>query len=141
AMVRDRDALVNPLHGWEKALREPAMRGHPLQDRERYGLLMGLVARLHGRLWQAGTHNGGTVFGSGGQRLSGLVPLEPSGKEGLLRGQYDKDDLEYVGLPKLDLLGLKMHTALRKAGELVSGSSAATSTRSPRRRTTGRRIA
>ncbi len=120
ARIRDRDALVRPIHGWERALAEPAMRGHPLQDGGRYGLLMGLAARLYGKLWQAGTHNGGAVFGSEGQHLSGLVPLELSGKEGLLRAQYDKDDLEYVGLPKLDLLGLKMHTALRKAGELVS---------------------
>ncbi|WP_166395066.1 DNA polymerase III subunit alpha [Rubrobacter marinus] len=120
ARVRDRDALVRPIRGWERALREPAMRDHPLQDRERYGLLMELAARLYGRLWQAGTHNGGAVFGSGGRHLSELLPLEPSGREGLLRAQYDKDDLEYVGIPKLDLLGLKMHTALRKAGELVS---------------------
>ena len=120
ARIRDRDALVHPISGWERALREPAMRGHPLQDRSRYGLLMELSARLDGRLWQAGTHNGGAVFGSAELHLSRLVPLEPSGKEGLLRTQYDKDDLEYAGLPKLDLLGLKMHTALRKAGELVS---------------------
>ncbi len=120
ARVRDRDALVHPIHGWERALQEPAMRGHPLQDRERYRLLMELSAGLHGKLWQAGTHNGGAVFGSEERHLSGLVPLEPSGKEGLLRTQYDKDDLEYAGLPKLDLLGLKMHTAMRKAGELVS---------------------
>src|SRR5918993_3468049 len=39
---------------------------------------------------------------------------------GLLRVQYDKDDLEYAGMPKLDLLGLRMHTALHAAGELAS---------------------
>jgi error-prone DNA polymerase len=118
--IRDRDALVFPIDTWEKALAEPAMRGHPFQDRGRYGLLLDLSSRLHGRLLQAGTHNGGTVFGNERRHLSEIVPLEPSGKEGLLRCQYDKDDLEYVGLPKLDLLGLKMHTALRKAGELAS---------------------
>lgn len=118
--VQDRDTLVDPILGWEEALREPAMRGHPLQDRERHRLLLGLSARLYGRLWQPGTHNGGLVFGNERYHLSELVPLEPSGKPGLLRCQYDKDDLEYVGLPKLDLLGLKMHTALRKARELAS---------------------
>jgi error-prone DNA polymerase len=116
----DRDRLLNPVSGWEEALREPAMRGHPLQDRQRYKLLLGLAWRLSGRLHQAGTHLGGMVFGSESDHLSGLVPLEPSGQPGLLRCQYDKDDLEYVGLLKLDLLGLKMHTALRKAGELAS---------------------
>jgi error-prone DNA polymerase len=105
---------------WDEALLEPAMRGHPLQGKERYRLLLDLSLRLRGRLHQAGTHLGGLVLGNEEHHLSELVPLEPSGKPGLLRCQYDKDDLEYIGLPKLDLLGLKMHTALRKAGELAS---------------------
>jgi error-prone DNA polymerase len=116
----DRGRLLNPISGWEEALREPAMRGHPLQDRRRHELLLGLSWELAGRLHQAGTHLGGLVFGNETNHLSELVPLEPSGQPGLLRCQYDKDDLEYVGLPKLDLLGLKMHTALCKAGELAS---------------------
>jgi error-prone DNA polymerase len=116
----DRDRLFNPIFGWEEALREPAMRGHPLQDRQRYKLLLGLSWKLAGRLHQAGTHLGGLVFGNETKHLSELVPLEPSGQPGLLRCQYDKDDLEYIGVPKLDLLGLKMHTALHKAGELAS---------------------
>ena len=117
----DRDRVLNPVSGWHEALREPAMRGHPLlQDRKGHELLLDLSWRLSGRLYQAGTHLGGLVFGNEKNHLSGLVPLEPAGKPGLLRCQFDKDDLEYVGLPKLDLLGLKTHTALRKAGELVS---------------------
>jgi error-prone DNA polymerase len=116
----DRGRLLNPVSGWEEALREPAMRGHPLQDRRGHELLLDLSWRLAGRLQQAGTHLGGLVFGNETNHLSGLVPLEPSGQPGLLRCQYDKDDLEYVGLPKLDLLGLKMHTALNKARELAS---------------------
>ena len=116
----DRDRLLNPISGWNEALEEPAMRGHPLQNRQKYRLLLDLSWRLSGRLSKAGTHNGGLLFGNHTHRLSDLVPLEPSGKDGLIRTQYDKDDLEYVGLPKLDLLGLKMHTALRKAGELIS---------------------
>jgi DNA-directed DNA polymerase III PolC len=116
----DRDRLLNPISGWGEALQEPAMRGHPLQDRARHRLLLELSWGLVGRLQGAGTHLGGLVFGNEGYHLSEIAPLEPSGRPGLLRCQYDKDDLEYVGLPKLDLLGLKMHTALRKAGEMVS---------------------
>lgn len=91
-----------------------------MQNRRRYGLLAELSWGLLGRLWEAGTHNGGTVFGNEHHHLSELVPLEPSGKEDLIRCQWDKDDLEYAGVPKLDLLGLKMSTALRKAGEMAS---------------------
>ena len=117
---RDRDRVYAGLEGWEEALREPQMRGHPLQDRRRYRLLLELSAGLVGRNREAGTHSGGMVFGTDARHLSGFVPLEPSGTEGLPRCQYDKDGLEYVGLPKLDLLGLRMHTALSEAGRLVS---------------------
>ena len=118
----DRDRVYAGLSGWEESLAEPAMKGHPLQDRERYRLLLELSAGLAGRIKEGGTHSGGMVFGSAEHHLSELVPLEPSGTKGLMRCQYDKDDLERVGLPKLDLLGLRMHTALHKAGELASRS-------------------
>src|ERR687894_108271 len=118
---RDRDRVYNPLEGWQEALAEPAMRGHPLQNTQRYKLLLEISGRLAGRLLQAGTHLGGLVFGNEHRRLPELVPVEPTGIEGLLRVQYDKDDLEYAGMPKLDLLGLRMHTALHEAGVLASG--------------------
>ena len=117
---RDRGRIYTPLSGWEEALAEPAMRGHPLQDRKRHKLLLELSGRLAGRYLQAGTHLGGLVFGNGHHHLSELAPVEPSGMPGLLRVQYDKDDLEYAGMPKLDLLGLRMHTALHAAGELAT---------------------
>ena len=117
---RDRGRIYTPLSGWDEALAEPAMRGHPLQDRKRHKLLLELSGRLVGRHLQAGTHNGGLVFGNEDYHLSELAPVEPSGMPGLLRVQYDKDDLEYVGMPKLDLLGLRMHTALHAVGELAS---------------------
>jgi error-prone DNA polymerase len=60
------------------------------------------------------------VFGNDRHHLFDLVPVEPSGMPGLLRYQCDKDGLEYAGLPKLDLLGLRMHTALTEVGELAS---------------------
>ena len=117
---RDRGRTYNPLSGWEEALAEPAMRGHPLQDRGKHKLLLEVSGRLAGHHLQAGTHNGGLVFGNERRHLSELAPLEPTAMPGLLRVQYDKDDLEYVGIPKLDLLGLRMHTALREAGVLAS---------------------
>ncbi len=117
---RDRNRVYAGLSGWEEVLAEPAMRRHPLQDTSRHRLLLELSAGLVGRIREAGTHSGGMVFGTAKYHLSELVPLEPSGMEGLLRCQYDKDDLEYVGLPKLDLLGIRMHTALHEAGVLAS---------------------
>ncbi|QIN81110.1 DNA polymerase III subunit alpha (plasmid) [Rubrobacter marinus] len=118
--IRDRDRLVNYESEWDAALSSPPMRGHPLQDRKRHALLLELAGELEGKLHQPGTHLGGLVLGAAGVHLSEIVPLEPSGKEGLIRCQFDKDDLELVGLPKLDLLGLKTHTALDKAARTVS---------------------
>jgi error-prone DNA polymerase len=105
---------------WEEALSSPAMRRHPLQDRQQHRLLLELSAELRGRLQQPGTHLAGLVLGTPTRHLSELVPVEPSGKPNLLRVQYDKDDLEFCGIPKLDLLGLRMHTALFEAGQLAS---------------------
>ncbi|MDX5895147.1 DNA polymerase III subunit alpha [Rubrobacter radiotolerans] len=116
----DREHVYNSVSGWDEALFEPSMRGHRLQDRERYSLLLDLSWRLRGKLHQAGTHSGGLVFGTDSLHLSEIVPLEPSGIDGLLRVQADKDDLELLGLPKLDLLVLRIHDALHHAGELVS---------------------
>jgi error-prone DNA polymerase len=117
---KDRNKVYVSLSGWEESLAEPAMKGHPLQDVEKHRLLLEVSAELAGRIKEGGTHSGGMVFGTAEHHLSELVPLEPSGTEGLLRCQYDKDDLERVGLPKLDLLGLRMHTALHKAGVFAS---------------------
>ena len=118
--IRDRDRLVHYESEWDAALSSPPMRGHPLQDRRRFALLLELAEGLEGRLRRPGTHPGGLVLGAAGLHLSEIVPLEPSDKEGLIRCQFDKDDLELVGLPKLDLLGLKTHTALDKAARMVS---------------------
>ena len=52
--------------------------------------------------------------------LSEIAPPEPSGKEGLVRCQLDRDGLDLVGLPKLDLPGLKTHTPLDNAARMVS---------------------
>jgi len=97
--IRDRDRLLNKDSDWDAALSSPAMRGHPLQDRRGHALLLELAQELDGKLHQPGTHLGGLVLGAGGLHLSEIVPLEPSGKEGLIRCQYDKNDLELVGLP------------------------------------------
>lgn len=106
---------------WDTALASPAMRDHPLQDRKRHALLLSLATRLEGKLAAPGTHLGGLVFAPKDMKLSEVMPLEMSGTPGLSRTQYDKDDLEGVlRMPKLDLLGLRTHTSLRKAGELVS---------------------
>jgi error-prone DNA polymerase len=62
-------------------------------------------------------HPGGFVIAHG--RLSRLVPIEAATMEGRSVIQWDKDDLEELGLMKVDVLALGMLTALRRALDLL----------------------
>ncbi|MEY2654664.1 MAG: hypothetical protein RLZZ524_1692, partial [Pseudomonadota bacterium] len=58
-------------------------------------------------------HSGGFVIARGS--LARLVPIEPAAMAGRRVIQWDKDDLESLGLLKVDVLALGMLTVLRKA--------------------------
>ncbi len=62
-------------------------------------------------------HVGGFVISAG--RLDELVPVENAAMAGRTVVQWDKDDLDALGLLKVDLLALGMLTALRKAFDLI----------------------
>ena len=62
-------------------------------------------------------HPGGFVISE--QPLDGLVPVENTAMEGRTVIQWDKDDLDAVGLRKVDILALGMLTALRRCFDLV----------------------
>lgn len=57
-------------------------------------------------------HLGGLLIGGG--RLADIVPLEPS-SGGDIISQYDKDDIERLGLVKMDLLALPTITVIEQA--------------------------
>ncbi|GAB3460379.1 hypothetical protein GCM10027321_19680 [Massilia terrae] len=63
-------------------------------------------------------HPGGFVIARG--KLSRLVPIENATMEERSVIQWDKDDLEELGLMKVDVLALGMLSMLRRALELVS---------------------
>lgn len=63
-------------------------------------------------------HVGGFVISAG--PLAELVPVENAAMEGRTVIQWDKDDLESLGLMKVDVLALGMLTAIRKALTLIS---------------------
>ncbi len=62
-------------------------------------------------------HSGGFVIAQG--KLSRLVPIENAAMPERSVIQWDKDDLEELGLLKVDVLALGMLSALRRALELV----------------------
>lgn len=63
-------------------------------------------------------HVGGFVISQ--DKLSRLVPIENAAMEERSVIQWDKDDLEELGLLKVDVLALGMLSALRRAFDLVS---------------------
>jgi len=71
-------------------------------------------------------HVGGFVISAG--PLAELVPVENAAMEGRTVIQWDKDDLESLGLMKVDVLALGMLTAIRKALELISDEKGQTFT-------------
>jgi error-prone DNA polymerase len=75
--------------------------------------LLRIVPQLDGIPRHLGIHNGGMVIS--GPPLCELVPLEPATMPGRVVVQWDKDGLEGAGLVKIDLLGLRMLSAVEDA--------------------------
>jgi len=62
-------------------------------------------------------HVGGMLVSS--CPLVDIVPLEPAAAPGRVVTQWNKDDIEGVGLIKIDLLGLRMLSLIQEALELI----------------------
>lgn len=92
--------------------------GFNLQSR-RVRLLMELANELIGTPRHLSQHVGGFVIARG--RLSRLVPIENARMPDRCVIQWDKDDLEAVGLMKVDVLALGMLTAIRKTLQSLAG--------------------
>jgi len=88
--------------------------------------LIALAAEILGFPRHLSQHVGGFVIARG--RLDELVPIENATMPERTVIQWDKDDLDALGLLKVDVLALGMLTAIRCAFDLVNefgGSSAA----------------
>jgi len=91
----------------------PELKDAPIQKETR---LVHIAAKLTGLPYQSSVHLGGVIIAP--EDIQAWTPVGTSPK-GLPVGQLDKDDVEALGLLKLDLLGLRMHTAVRKALEIL----------------------
>ena len=79
-------------------------------------LWLGLSAQLIGFPRHLSQHVGGFVLTQG--KLTRLVPVEPASMVDRSIIQWDKDDLDTMGLLKVDVLALGMLTALRRSLDL-----------------------
>ena len=77
-----------------------------------------LTATLHGFPRHLSQHSGGFVIAR--DKLSRLVPIETAAMEDRRVIQWDKDDLESLGLLKVDVLALGMLTALHRSIDLFN---------------------
>ena len=79
---------------------------------------LSLARALIGKPRHRSQHPGGFVLSRG--PLSHLVPIEPASMPKRYVVQWDKDDLDALGLLKVDVLGLGMLTVIRRALELTA---------------------
>ena len=78
-----------------------------------------LVNQLRGFPRHLSQHVGGFVIAAG--RLDELVPIENASMPERTVIQWEKDDLEALGLLKVDVLALGMLSAIRRALDLLNG--------------------
>jgi error-prone DNA polymerase len=93
----------------------PELRATGLGE-SRLGLLFDLVERLDGLPRHIALHPCGVVLSDSG--LLGRTPVEASWM-GFPMSQFDKDDVEAMGLLKLDVLGIRMQSAMAYAVDEV----------------------
>lgn len=126
ALARSADlrGLEEGWREWERSLvrGEPAAAaaagGQPSRvDSRSWQLLLQLCQEIHGLPRHLGIHNGGMVLSR--PPLAEIVPLEPARMEKRTVCQWDKEALEDAGLVKVDLLGLRMLSALEEALAVV----------------------
>ncbi|MET3978278.1 error-prone DNA polymerase [Mucilaginibacter sp. UYP25] len=97
----------------EKRLREQGLNPH---DPLIYKVLE-LTTQLMGFPRQLGQHTGGFVITD--NKLSDLCPVMNARMENRTQLEWNKDDLEALGILKVDVLGLGMLTMIRKAFDMV----------------------
>lgn len=93
----------------------PECRDHPLHE-ARYAPILEIAEQLDRTPTHLGTHLGGFIITR--DPVASWMPLQWAAK-GVVVSQYDKDDIEALGLVKMDILGLRMHSAISSAVEMA----------------------
>ncbi|MFD5006827.1 DNA polymerase III subunit alpha [Streptomyces mutabilis] len=92
-------------------------------ERERYGRLWELVEGLDALPRGVAMHPCGVLLSDAS--LLSRTPVMPTSGEGFPMAQFDKDDVEDLGLLKLDVLGVRMQSAMAHAVAEVKRASGA----------------
>jgi len=113
------DRLAKTMAWWDKDEEIPARMAEAGFDYSTRAvqLLVLLVDTLIGFPRHLSQHPGGFVLARG--KLSNLVPIENAAMPDRSVIQWDKNDLDALGLLKVDVLALGMLTAIRRALDLI----------------------
>lgn len=84
---------------------------------ERLVMTLDLARQLMGTPRHLSQHPGGFVLANG--RLDELVPIEPAAMQDRQVIEWDKDDIDALGMMKVDVLGLGMLGCMRRVFELL----------------------
>jgi DNA polymerase III subunit alpha len=95
------------------AMEEEPILKERYENEEEVKQLMDLAQQVEGIARNIGMHAGGVLIAPG--KLTDFCPLYTQGGESGVVSQYDKDDVEAVGLVKFDFLGLTTLTILDRA--------------------------
>jgi error-prone DNA polymerase len=119
-------ALARSMQWWDGATIDPQRVREAGLDPESPVLarVLVLARSLLGFPRHLSQHVGGFVIAR--DRLEELVPIENAAMDDRTVIQWDKDDLDALGLLKVDLLGLGMLTAIRRSFELVARHESST---------------
>jgi len=93
----------------------PECRDHPLRS-PRYAPILEIAEQFDHTPTHLGTHLGGFIITR--DPVASWTPLQWAAK-GVVVSQYDKDDVEALGLVKMDILGLRMHSAISDCVKLA----------------------
>ena len=119
------EAIATAAGRWDRGIDPARLReaGVPAADdadaARRFALLLELSQQLLGFPRHLSQHVGGFVIAR--DCLEELVPVENAAMPERTVIQWDKDDLDALGLLKVDVLALGMLSAIRRTLELVSG--------------------
>ncbi len=114
------DRLSGAFAWWDQGLAPERIREAGFDpDSPNMTRLLYLVEELRGFPRHLSQHVGGFVIAR--DRVSRLVPIENAAMAKRTVIQWDKDDLDAMGILKVDCLGLGMLSAIHKAFDLVRG--------------------
>jgi error-prone DNA polymerase len=112
------DRVANTLDASASSVDVASVRAAGLDpDRPVIRHWLALVEQIQGFPRHLGIHPGGFLLGS--EPVDTLVPVEPATMEGRTVIQWDKQDVEDLGLFKVDLLGLGALTVIHRTFDLL----------------------